>query len=135
MAGVDELRHILQHIIYGQDDASFTQHHLVIERHETLFHIRAQACHNMYSVIPEMSKRDCDIYPLVGVKFAEHLVSQRINHIIVTVVYIGACQYEVDQFPFSLHSRCSLKPTYHPIVLLPLAAISLKTFMLNWRLL
>lgn len=32
--------------------------------------------------------------------------------------------------PFSLHSRCSLKPMYHPMVLLPFVAISLKTFML-----
>ena len=37
--------------------------------------------------------------------------------------------------PFSLHSRCSLKSIYHPIVLFPIVAISLKTFMLKKRLL
>ena len=100
MAGVDELRHILQHIIYGLDDAPFTQHHLVIERHETLFHIRAQTCHNMYSVIPEMSEKRLRYISLVGIKFAEHLVCQRVNHILVAVIHIGTCQYEVDQFPF-----------------------------------
>ncbi len=47
-----------------------------------------------------MSEKGLRYISLVGVKFAEHIVSQRINHILVAVVHIGACQYKVDQFPF-----------------------------------
>ncbi len=51
--GVDELRHILQHVVYDFDDAPFTKHHPVIERHETAVHVRAKTCHNMYAVMPK----------------------------------------------------------------------------------
>lgn len=39
MAGMHELGYILEHIVYGFYDAPFAQHDLVIEWHQTLFHV------------------------------------------------------------------------------------------------
>lgn len=57
VARVDELSHILEHVVYGLDDASLTQHYLVVNRHETLFHVRTQTGHDMYAVSPEVSEK------------------------------------------------------------------------------
>ena len=67
MAEITKLRHILQHVVYGFDDAPFTKHHPVIERHETLFHVRAKTCHNMYAVIPKMPEKRLRYISLVSV--------------------------------------------------------------------
>ena len=90
MAGDDELHHILQHVVYGFDDASFTKHHPVIERHETLFHVRAKTCHNMYAVISQMPENRLRYISLVSVWFSKHPVSQCVNDSLIAVVHIGA---------------------------------------------
>ena len=54
----------------------------------------------MYTIIEKFSKKRLRYIALICVKFAEHLVSQRVNDIIVTVVHIGLCQYEVDNLTF-----------------------------------
>lgn len=39
MAGMHELGDILEHNVYGFYDAPFAQHDLVMEWHQTLFHV------------------------------------------------------------------------------------------------
>ena len=48
---------ILQHVVNGFDNVSLAQHHSVIERHQLVFHVYAQPCHQLYSILKEEVKQ------------------------------------------------------------------------------
>lgn len=50
-SAMHELGDILEHIVEGFHDASFTQHHIVIQWLELLLHVCPQACDNMYALM------------------------------------------------------------------------------------
>ena len=47
---------ILQHVVNGFDNVSLAQHHSVIEGHQLIFHVYAQPCHQLYSILKEEVK-------------------------------------------------------------------------------
>lgn len=80
-------------------------------------------------------KSDCEIYPLSAYSLPNTL-SVRVSMTDTSrSSTLARVRTKFTSSPFSLHRRCSLKPTYHPMVLLPLAVMPLNTFMLNSRLL
>ena len=92
-----QLGHVLEHVVDRLDDASLAEHYPVVKRHEALFHIRAQAGHDMHPVVPQMSEKRLRDVSLVSIQLAGHLVSQRVHDGFVAVVDIGAGQDEVHE--------------------------------------
>ena len=56
VAWVYNLCRILQHVVDGFYDVSLAQHHSVIERYQLVFHVCAQSCHQLYSILKEKVK-------------------------------------------------------------------------------
>lgn len=100
VAGMHQLRHIFEHIVERFYYASLAEHYLVVQRHQALFHIGAKPCHDMDSVVPQMSEKRLVYITLVGVKFTEYLVCQCVNYRFLTVIDIGACQHKIHNFAF-----------------------------------
>lgn len=99
VSAMHQLGDILEHIVEGFYDASFTQHHLVIEWHELLLHVCPQACDNMYALIEKPAEKTLGDISLVCVKFAEHPICQGVNDILLTVVDIGLGYDKIDYLP------------------------------------
>ena len=57
MTRMYNLCRILQHVVNGFDNVSLAQHHSVIERHQLVFHVYAQPCHQLYSILKEEVKQ------------------------------------------------------------------------------
>ena len=94
-----QLRHVLQHVVQGLDDAPFAKHHLVVQRHQSLLHVRPETGHNVYAVIPEPSEKGLRYVALVSIKLAENLVGQRVHYRFIPVVDIRAGKHETDYLP------------------------------------
>jgi len=109
-----QLGNVLEHVVDGLDDASFPKHDPVVKRHQVLLHIGAQTCHDMYSVVPQMSEKGLGDVSLVRVKFAEYLVCQGVNDGLVAVVDIGAGQDEVHKLPFLVAQQMQLEAYVPP---------------------
>ncbi len=56
-----------------------------VQRHQTLFHIGAQPCHDMHPLVPQMSKSDCGDISLVGVRLP--------NTLSVSVSMTDSCRF------------------------------------------
>ena len=57
MPGVDELRHVLEHVVDRFDDATLAQHYLVIKWHQPLLHVGAQPRNDMHSVVKKFTEK------------------------------------------------------------------------------
>ena len=57
MTRMYNLCRILQHVVNCFDNVSLAQHHSVIERHQLVFHVYAQPCHQLYSILKEEVKQ------------------------------------------------------------------------------
>ena len=57
MALVYNLCRILQNVVNGFDNVSLAQHHSVIERHQLVFHVYAQPCYQLYSILKKKVKQ------------------------------------------------------------------------------
>lgn len=51
VAGMHDLRGVLEHIVDGLDDVSFAQHHFVVERHQPVPHVYPYPCNQLYAVL------------------------------------------------------------------------------------
>lgn len=74
---------ILKHVVNGFDNVSLAQHHSVIERHQLVFHVYAQPCHQLYSILKEEVKQ-----------LAIQTFSKNIEHIQVLVADIYTSKYK-----------------------------------------
>lgn len=51
------LGNILKHIVYRLNDVSLSKHHLVVERHELVLHVRSESRNQMYSILKQEIKQ------------------------------------------------------------------------------
>lgn len=63
----------------------------------------------MDSVIKEFSEKRLGNIAFIRIQFPKHLVCQRVNNILVAVIYIGLCQYEVDNLTFLIAQQMQLE--------------------------
>lgn len=56
MSGMDQLAYILQDVIDGLNDGSLTEHQLIIDIDQLVFHVASQIGHQLDSVIKHV---DC----------------------------------------------------------------------------
>ena len=85
---------ILQHVVNGFDNVSLAQHHSVIEQHQLVFHVYAQPCHQLYSIIKEEVKQLLRNIAFVSEQLAIQTFSEDLEHIRVLVADIRASKYE-----------------------------------------
>ena len=94
MAWVYNLCRILQHVVNGFDNVSLAQHHSVIERHQLVFHVYAQPCHQLYSILKEEVKQLLWNIAFVSEQLAIQPFSKNLEHIRVLVTDICASKYK-----------------------------------------
>ena len=63
----------------------------------------------MYAIIKEFSEKGLGYIALVRIKFAGHLVSQRVNDIFIAVIDIGPRQYKVNNLTFFIAQQMQFK--------------------------
>ena len=86
------LRSILQHVVDGFYYVSFAQHHLVIERHQFVFHVHPQSGHQLYPVFKKEVKEPLRDIPLVSKQLAVQTFSQHLEHLRVFVADVCASE-------------------------------------------
>ena len=88
MTRMYNLCRILQHVVNCFDNVSLAQHHSVIERHQLVFHVYAQPCHQLYSIL----KAD------VRHSFRKIRLHRTLNEEQVVVLEIAECtEMEIQQ--------------------------------------
>ena len=85
---------ILQHVVNGFDNVSLAQHHSVIERHQLVFHVYAQPCHQLYSILKEEVKQLLRNVAFVSEQLAIQTFSKNLEHIRVLVADICTSKYK-----------------------------------------
>ena len=85
---------ILQHVVNGFDNVSLAQHHSVIERHQLVFHVYAQPCHRLYSILKEEVKQLLLNIAFVSEQLAIQTFSKNLEHIRVLVADICTSKYK-----------------------------------------
>ena len=88
MARVYNLCRVLQHVVDDFDNVSLAQHHSVIERHQLVFHVYAQPCHQLYSILKEEVKQLLRYIAFVCEQLAIQAFSKNLEHIWVLVADI-----------------------------------------------
>lgn len=59
-----DLCNILKHVVYSLNDVSLSEHHLVVERHELVLHVRPESCNQMYAILKQEIKQLLGDVPL-----------------------------------------------------------------------
>ena len=85
---------ILQHVVNGFDNVSLAQHHSVIERHQLVFHVYAQPCHQLYSILKEEVKQLLRNIAFVSEQLAVQTFSKNLKYIWVLVADICTSKYK-----------------------------------------
>ena len=85
---------ILQHVVNGFDNVSLAQHHSVIEWHQLVFHVYAQPCHQLYSILKEEVKQFQRNIAFVSEQLAIQPFSKNLEHIRVLVADICTSKYK-----------------------------------------
>lgn len=85
---------ILQHVVNGFDNVSLAQHHSVIERHQLVFHVYAQPCHQLYPILKEEVKQLLRNVAFVSEQLAIQTFSKNLEHIRVLVADICTSKYK-----------------------------------------
>ena len=108
---------ILQHIVNGFDNVSLAQHHSVIERHQLVFHVYAQPCHQLYSILKKEVKQLLRNIAFVSEQLAIQPFSKNLEHIWVFVADICTSKYKRYYFASVIARKVELKamaPTHCP---------------------
>ena len=124
---------ILQHVVKGFYNVSLAQHHSVIERHQLVFHVYAQPCHQLYSILKEEVKQLLRNIAFVSELLAIQTFSKNLEHIRVFVADICTCKYKRYYLASVIARKVELKAMAPTIVPLPSVAIPLNT-LLAYRL-
>ena len=85
---------IFQHFVNGFDNVSLAQHHSIIERHQLVFHVYAQPCHQLYSILKEEVKQLLRYIAFVCEQLAIQTFSKNLEHIRVLVADICTSKYK-----------------------------------------
>ena len=105
------------------------QHHLVPQGHKLVFHVRPESVNEVDTLVGEVLKEVLLNVTLVGKHFAvEHLGEDPPHPGALLSTFAGVKQ-KVSTSPFSLHSRCSLKPWNRPIIPFPFLESSSNTLL------
>lgn len=85
---------ILQHVVNGFDNVFLAQHHSVIEWHQLVFHVYAQPCHQLYSILKEEVKQLLRNIAFVNEQLAIQPFSKYLEHIWIIVADIYISKYK-----------------------------------------
>ena len=85
---------ILQHVVNGFYNVSLAQHHSVIERHQLVFHVYTQPCHQLYSILKEEVKQLLRNIAFVSEQLAIQAFSKHLEHIRGLVADICTSKYK-----------------------------------------
>ena len=101
---------ILQHVVNGFDNVSLAQHHSVIEWHQLVFHVYAQPCNQLYSILKEEVKQLLRNIAFVSEQLAIQTFSKNLEHIRVLVADICTSKYEGYYLASVIARKVELKP-------------------------
>ena len=101
---------ILQHVVNGFDNVSLAQHHSVIEWHQLVFHVYAQPCQQLYSILKEEVKQLLRNIAFVSEQLAIQTFSKNLEHIRVLVADICTSKYEGYYLASVITRKVELKP-------------------------
>lgn len=98
MAGVYQLCHVLEFVVYCLYYRSLAQQYLVIQRYQFVLHIALQARYQVDAVIEKAIEQFLRYIPLVCKQLSEYIVTQTVKYILVSIINIGLCKHEIEQF-------------------------------------
>lgn len=94
-----DLCNILKHVVYSLNDVSLSEHHLVVERHELVLHVRPESCNQMYAILKQEIKQLLGDVPLVSEQLAIQAFSKHPKHFRILVADIGPGKYKRYYLP------------------------------------
>ena len=97
MAGVYQLCHVLEFVVYCFYDRPFAQQYLVIKRHQFILHIAFQSRYQVDAVIEKAIEQLLRDISFVCKQLSEHIVTQTVKYILVSIINISLCKHEIEQ--------------------------------------
>ena len=110
MAGVYQLCHIFEFVVYCLNDRPFAQQYLVIQRHQLVLHIALQPRHQVDTVVKQAVEQLLRDVSFVCEQLSENVVTQTVKHIFVPIVNVGLCKHEVEHLPSFIAYEMQLEP-------------------------
>ena len=97
MAGVYQLCHVFEFVVYCLYDRSLAQQYLVIKRYQFVLHIALQARYQVNAVIEKTIEQFLRDISLICKQLSEYVVTQTVKYIFVSIINIGLCKHEIEQ--------------------------------------
>ena len=112
------LSRILQQVIDCFNDVPFAQHHLVVKRHELVFHVHSQSRHQMNAIFKQGIKQLLRNISFVCEQFAVQVFCQDFENLWILVVDVGSREYKRNDFPSVIACQMQLEtmtPSHSPL--------------------
>lgn len=97
VAGVYQLCHVFDFVIYCLYYRSFAQQYLIIKRYQLVLHIALQTRYQVDAVIEKTIEQFLRDIPLISKQLSEYIVTQTVKYILVSIINIGLCKHEIEQ--------------------------------------
>ena len=97
MAGVYQLCHVFEFVIYCLYYRSFAQQYLIIKRYQLVLHIALQTRYQVDAVIEKTIEQFLRDIPLISKQLSEYIVTQTVKYILVSIINIGLCKHKIEQ--------------------------------------
>ena len=118
VSGVYQLCRIFEHVIDGLYDAPLSQHDFVPHGHELVLHVASDARDQVYSVLKEHVEEPWRDVASVGEELAIEGLGQDNPDFWISVVHIGTCEAESDDFSPVVADEMQLEvvaPAHRPL--------------------
>ena len=114
MAGVYQLCHVFEFVIYCLYYRSFAQLYLIIKRYQLVLHIALQTRYQVDAVIEKTIEQFLRDIPLISKQLSEYIVTQTVKYILVSIINIGLCKHEIEQLASFVAYEVKLKTKVPP---------------------
>lgn len=113
---------ILEFVVDGLDECSFSEQSFVVQVHKRVLHALPDLRDKVYVVNKKSLEKILAYVTLVRKQFSEQSLGEVLVFQRFTVIRVARCKFHCIISPQSLMTMCSLNPKNQPIVFLPLAA-------------
>ena len=103
------LCHVFQFVVNGLNNRPLPEHDLVIDGHQPVLHVAPESRHKVYPVGEETGEEGFGDVSLVRVDLSQHVVSQPVENLLVTVVNVRSGQHEIDELTFLIADEMQLE--------------------------
>lgn len=129
MSRVFYLSDVLQFVIYGFNECSFSQAYLIRDAHERILHIVLHFGYQLYAIYEKVFEQSLAYIPFVSKELAFYIFQQHAILQGLSVIDVPCCEHEIQYFSFIIDNQMQLKPEESSHRTFPSACKSLKGLM------